>query len=227
MIRVSLFRISIFSVSLFVLSFTACKKTPLPDVIGVTNSCDGYCSYTVGSYWIYQHVLIDSNGVEQILTTTDTVSIVGDSIINGQTYAAVKGKLIPYSSLFPSGIINHVRDSLHYLVSYTGTILFSSQDFSSILTQDSTVSTNAGSTVTNYYSHKMEDVVDSVSLPAGTFKVLNYERTASSTDSLINSMFAYKNSNQYYAKGVGKVLHSFVFSNKRYLEHRLLEYHIE
>lgn len=73
----------------------------------------------------------------------------------------------------------------------------------------------------------MEDVVDSVSLPAGTFKVLNYKRTASSTDPVINSMFAYKNSNQYYAKGIGKVLHSFVFSDKRCLEHRLLEYHIK
>jgi hypothetical protein len=74
----------------------------------------------------------------------------------------------------------------------------------------------------------MEDVVDSVSLPAGTFKVLNYQRTASSsTDPATNSVYAYKNSNQYYAKGVGKVLHSFVFPNKKYLEHRLLEYHIE
>jgi hypothetical protein len=217
-------RVSIFSISLFILSFTACQKTPLPEV---TNSCDGYCSYTVGSYWIYQHVLIDSNDVEQILTTTDTVSVVGDSIINGQTYFTLKGRLIPFSPLFGSQIIGHVRDSLHYLVNSQGTILFSSQDFSTILSKDSTVSTNTGTTITNYYSHKMKDVVDSVSLPAGTFKVLNYERTASSTNPATNLFFSYKNNNQYYTKGVGKVLQSFVFSNKRYLEHRLLEYHIE
>lgn len=216
-------RLFFFSCCVFLLFFTACQKDSSPNII----SYESYSPYTIGSYWIYQQVLIDSNGTEQLRTTVDTVSVIGDSIINGLTYSILKGKLIPFDPYFPSGIIGYVRDSLHYLVNSKGTILFSSQDFNSTLSQFSTTSYNNGDTVTNNYSYKMENVTAPISLPAGTFNVLNYERTASSTDPLLNRIFAYRNSSQYYAKGVGKVLQSYIFSDKRYLEQRLLEYHIE
>jgi hypothetical protein len=59
----------------------------------------------------------DSNGVEQTLTTTDTIRIIGDSIINGHTYSVTAGKIFPYASgVFGAyGVLNYVRDSLLYL----------------------------------------------------------------------------------------------------------------
>jgi hypothetical protein len=73
----------------------------------------------------------------------------------------------------------------------------------------------------------MENIVDSVSLPAGIYKVINYKQTATSTIPDKALIYSYKNRNIYYAKGVGRVLQSYVFADKQVFERRLLNYHIE
>lgn len=212
---------------LFLLSlilFSACQEQ---SVTPNYNSCDGYCVHTVGSYWIYQNVLIDSNNVERILPIEDTISIIGDTVINNHTYAILKGILIPYLPHQTPNIIGYVRDSLHYLIDEKGNILFSSQDFNSILAEHSFTRVENNNTYTNTYRYKMEDIVDSLTVPVGTFKVLNVQEIAVSTNPIENAVFSFKNRAQYYASGVGKVLQTYVLSEKRYIERRLLEYHIE
>jgi hypothetical protein len=174
--------------------------------------------------------MIDSNNVENILPSTDTLRVIKDSIINGQTYAVLERTVNSNTIMFPAPYFsptNVVRDSLHYLVASSGNIFFSSQDFNSTLLDLSRTRTENGNTFTDFSSHKMKNVADSVTVPAGTFKVLNFEGTYSSTDPILNTIYTYKNRNQYYAKGVGKILESYVFAEKRVLEQRLLEYHIQ
>jgi len=218
----------VFIFCLIFLSFQGCQKESI-STINSSASSDGYYPKTIGSYWIYQHFRTDSNNVETQLTTLDTIKIIGDTLINGHTYSIMYGRGLPYITYTPGiiyggyGVLGYIRDSLHYQVDTYGRIVFSSQDFNTVLHQASYTMDNK----TNTLTQEMEDVRDSLTVPSGVYKVLNYKSTSSFIDHLLNISHTYPDRKDCYAKGVGRVLQSFVFADKSVFERRLWQYHIQ
>jgi len=71
----------------------------------------------------------------------------------------------------------------------------------------------------------MDNPIDSITVPIGTFRVLNYTRASTSTDSTYNDIYS-RNANQYYVKNIGKILQTYPMINEQY-ERRLIQYHIQ
>lgn len=80
--------------------------------------------HTAGSYWVYQWYRIDSTGNETLLNTTDSMVVIGDTIINGHSYTAFNSG----EFLLPSKVV-YQRDSSGYIVDHVGGIKFSYMAF--------------------------------------------------------------------------------------------------
>lgn len=184
-----------------------------------------YIPLTIGSYWVYQEYNVDSNGVETEQNRKDSITVIGDTLINGLNY----GMLNEYK-INLTGIINfdtvYVRDSSGYMVYKDGTIFFSSINFTDTLNQGIQYQGNVDSSEVLYsYSYMMEMPDDPITIPIGTFEVLNYKGTIISNDNLPFPNPRYIDT--YYADGVGRVmLSTFYFTSNLGVKKRLIEYFI-
>ncbi|MGI8893159.1 MAG: hypothetical protein ACR2GN_06830 [Bacteroidia bacterium] len=202
--------------------FAACKKDkpiepiPTPPII-----YPDYSQLKVGNYWVYQHYEVDSNGNSTALNVFDTCFVEKDTLINGNTYYKLfKPLYIPSLSYY---LI--IRDSLHYTVTSSGEIIFSSEDFTSIFSEKYQF-VSATDTLCLIIT-KMEEKDVIITTPAGNFITSNSKN--------IYYMYPPWNfagnlriQNTRYAKNIGVVsetLHFFV-SNPNYTERRLVSYHL-
>lgn len=194
---------------------TSCKKDE--DSNPVTTYPD-YAPLTVGSYWIYANYSYDTAGVETDLHKEDSVVVTHDTVINGRTYAVLEGSY--YAGTPPWLVLGSFRDSLHYLVNEKGEILFSSQNFTDTLYQKIEYTWN-GDTLYHLY-YMMQNVAQAVSVPAGSFEVLDFQGTINNPalpDPLIT--------HDMYAEGIGKVLETRAFlSGYGGFKRKLVRYHI-
>ncbi len=194
---------SVLFVLMSMVLFLACKKEnndnqdeiPVPD----------YTPLLIGSYWIYDHYKIDSLGNETQLTYSDSVRVDRDTLIRGNTYYILTGTNYPVNNQY--GIVSMLRDSSDYLVNHLGKRLFSSENFTDILYQTNSI-VDQDTLFTS--SYKMEDPVDPVVVPAGTFDVLNCKGTIHITHP-VNGIINPRYINTMYAPSVGKVLETYIF----------------
>lgn len=103
----------------FAAAFTSCKKDSAePGQPAAGNSFS--IPATTGSYWVYQWESIDSSGVSTPMAITDSVRVVGDTLINGLTYVA-------YDETFMGNPVprRYLRDSSGYIVNQNGLIAWS------------------------------------------------------------------------------------------------------
>lgn len=173
----------------------------------------------MGNYWIYEIFNVDSNGVSSTTNTFDSCYISGDTMINGKKYYFRDGQ----NSLSTSR--GALRDSLYCIVSFTGEIVFSSSDFSSIF-NSYYITAGVNDTIT-FVSCKMADANFLVNPPAGTFTTINYQATYS----MYPGWQANGNPrirNTRYAENIGIVTETLQFfsSNPNYQEKRLIRYHL-
>ncbi|UPT66768.1 MAG: hypothetical protein M0D57_20430 [Sphingobacteriales bacterium JAD_PAG50586_3] len=175
---------------------------------------------SVGNYWIYEKFSIDSNDVET-LVDTDSLYIQDSVVIDGETYFRIMGG--DYSTFDQSAM----RDSAGCLVSTSGIIWFSQDNYTDTLAQGSYTNTGWNTHDYNWYLY-MVDKNKPVTVPAGTF-------TKTGT-SLINFKFLYpdeypygaeRNSFLIFADNVGMIKRrSFDLYSSGYIESRLVRYHI-
>ncbi|MBK8567288.1 MAG: hypothetical protein IPN76_29185 [Saprospiraceae bacterium] len=181
-------------------------------------SATEYFPLSPGNYWIYNWVKIDTMGNETPYIRIDTVTVTGEEVVNGFTYAKVKGTNF-------GGEFEHLyRDSSGFLVKADGGTPVFSVNQGILLGQDTTWS---GDFPLFWTEEKMKTGFSPVTVPAGTFE------ECLSKDLLIyplglESPFGVRTYPYYYAKGVGLVQHYISFySTPDYYESRLVEYHIE
>lgn len=196
---------------------SACQKEENQTI----ESEENYMLFSAGSYWVYETIQLDSDGNQINDAIIDSIYIAGDTLINNQQYRLFKGTNYPWNN--PTETVLIARDSSGYTVTPDGNIIFSSKNFSDILAHRSEIIDNDTLYSVSYMMQKTDDLI---TVPAGTFKVLDYIGEVVTNHEIPNSTFP-KYCHNYYADGVGKVksVHHFLVSSN-YIEKRLLRYKI-
>ncbi|MEY5041788.1 MAG: hypothetical protein RLZZ414_1341 [Bacteroidota bacterium] len=204
-----------------IILISSCKKEE--DVIEqpTTKSVD-YTPLTVGNFWVYENYSIDTLGNETVLIQKDSIVVDRDTVIGSYTYFILEGTSYPTINVW--GIVDIVRDSSDYLVNERGQILFSSDNFSGILSEKIEIY-NSDTLYT--LSYQMETVSGSIVVPAGTFDdILNYKGV----------LLRYKPTNannpeyynNYFAPDIGKIVETWSYlSNPTLYQKRLINYNIQ
>jgi len=199
-----------------VVLIAACKKEPAAPTV-----FPDYSNLAVGNYWIYQQFEVDEAGNAVPKNVFDSAYVEKDTLINSETYFKVFRKN-PYS-MKPD--YSYLRDSLHYLVDAAGTIHFSSQDFETTFRSYAILAVPPDTIAR--VSLKMADKDLSVETPAGTFITSNFQETFIIYPNWVHGVNP-RTINIRYAENVGIVVERlpFFLSNPKYLEKRLIRYHV-
>jgi hypothetical protein len=165
-----------------------------------------YFPLSVGNYWIYQGVIIDTNLIEESLSTTDSVFVSKDTIINNLKYFKIE-----CAGAFSSSIISpgYYRDSIGYLVNHEGKIFFSQTNFIDILLEN--VVLNGLDTIFTIQC-KMESENEIITVPSGSFEVLNFKKTINLNPKYGNG-WNLRYFNNYFSKNVGIITNEYSYSN--------------
>lgn len=204
--------------------FSACKKDE-PNVDPETVYPDYGC-LKAGNYWIYEHFTVDTLGGSTSLNKFDSCYVEKDTLINGETYAKMF-RPYPYhqSPDMPNRSWFYLRDSLHYIVDYTGAIKFSSEDFLTVFQTHFITSPNGDTIYTA--SAKMDDINQRIAVPAGEYSTMNYKTIYKLNPEF--TQYTEKVSNMKYAKDVGVVVETLpMFASVPTKNERwLVRYHVK
>ncbi len=195
-----------------------------PATPAVTETNPSYSQLKAGNYWIYEYYMVDPNGASP-LGQYDSAFVSTDTLIHGHTFF----KFHSFSALTNHYETSYLRDSLHYLVTSAGRVLFSSEDFSSVFYTDYMISYPDQDTLYKINS-QMGDKDLIVQVGAGSFVTSSMQRVYNAYPvfqhpGVPNPRYL----NARYAKNVGLVsqtetFYSGVNSSK---EKRLIRYHLE
>jgi hypothetical protein len=179
---------------------------------------------TIGSYWVYEDIIVDSLGNETSLNNRDSMWVAFDSVINNETYAAIKGVYSPLTMpISQDSIIMLLRDSSGYLVDYTGGIQFAAPNLTDTIDSGFVL---VGADTLYQWSRKMGPIVQSTTVPAGTFNTLDFPTTYISDKPVPppNPRIHHK----YMAENIGIILESYSYASQRntQIEKRLVNYYI-
>jgi hypothetical protein len=174
-----------------------------------------------GNYWVYEQFDVDTLGNAISKNVYDSCYVEKDTIINNITYYKM---LRPKAYSSNQYNISFQRDSLDYIVDINGTILFSSQNFSTVFFSRYNLWNND---TTSYVTTKMTDKDFSFSTPAGIFTTSNLQHKFLMYP---NYSFAgnIRTINTRYAENIGIVIetHPFFLSHPDYIERRLIRYNV-
>ena len=195
----------------------SCKKEqpPVPEPSPITYP--NYSQLKIGNYWVYERIEIDTNGNETSLGVIDTCYIEKDTLIDNVKY--FKYVRPPYLNMETTTFI---RDSLHYLVTSKGRIIFSSLIFGEVFREFEHPQ--------GYYElHEwMTDKDSTINVPYGSFNTINFQQIF-----YMNEPFQDQGNPRYlnyrYSKDIGIISETlpWLFSNPNYIERRLVDYHLE
>lgn len=206
-------------VFIFALLCFSCEKEEIVENEGITSNTTFITS--PGSFWIYDVVAID---VDNSITDTgirDTVTVLGDTIINGSTYTQYYGTFMGgqhKSSFF--------RDSSGYIVNNLGSIIYSYMHF-----EDTIIGTSMN--MFDTYTFFVDESNTTFSVPAGNFNSAVrqtdfYKMDGSAIDTCGNMFYSQKNR---YAPEVGLIFQNCAYvselENCKDRERRLVEYSIQ
>jgi hypothetical protein len=185
-----------------------------------------YLPLKVGNYWIYQEFMIDTSGIETANSILDSVVINRDTIINHKKYYVLEGNY-PYPHRYQPGIIEYLRDSSSYIVNQNGIVRFAENDFTDTLAYRAEINIYDNSDTLFVLSYQMERINIPITVPAGTFEVLNCKGTVVTSMNTPGIKWP-RYTNNYYAKGVGKIMETYFYiASPVIYEKRLLRYFIE
>ena len=207
------------------LLFSSCNKDEMTTDEGCAPlAVPDYMPLTIGSYWVYEDIVVDSLGNETSLNHRDSMWVAFDSVINNETYAAIKGVYSPLSMpTSPDSIIMLLRDSSGYLVDQYGKIEFAAPNLTDTI--DSGVNLTGTDTLFEWHQ-KMDPIVQSITVPAGTFNALDFQTTYFS-----HMMLAPPNPrvhHKFMAEDIGIIMESYSYASQKntHIEKRLINYHI-
>lgn len=209
------------SAALLGLLVAGCKKEeeplvnqPVPNPVPQSIA---YFPLDSGSYWVYEHIRIDTNGNETFMQT-DSARVVGDTIIGGNTYTIIRDFGFAAGDLF-------VRDSANCIVSSNGAIFIAANLQGQQIAVE-TVSTVAGPAM--IITDSMDVGNYPVSLNSGNYSTLQRNTTLRY---LIPPTTAQPHApyRTNFATGIGMVRNQYIYASQPHLlyERRLLRYHIQ
>ncbi|MCT4560232.1 MAG: hypothetical protein N4A41_02540 [Crocinitomicaceae bacterium] len=212
---------------LFGISFAvlACKKEDptMKEEDTSGNQTDNHqLENTPGSYWIYEWIAIDSNGIETPTGNVDSVYCVADSAMNSSGYTAYISENVNNSNSYPiflkddNGVIKNENDKILY--SYT--------NFSTVI---------ATGNEPGFWDWSLKMHAEkTASVPAGTFGCIEARTTYTGENGgpATNCGTSSFSLGRWYAPNVGLVRErTGYFSQLQqcagYLEKRLLRYHLQ
>lgn len=182
-----------------------------------------YFPLTTGSYWVYNTYEIDSLSNEELKSENDTITIVGDTTINGHTFKVFYGR--KYYSSTPEKF--YYRNSSDFIIDDKGVLVFSQSNFTDTLYSEY-IPDNNGASI-HFYS-KMNYYNSKLTMQVGVFdRLLNRNVFV---DYLTFDPIRTEKLDILYAPNVGNVLHQYAYTHqlltmKCYFEKRLVSYHIE
>lgn len=214
----------LFLLGLITLLIVSCENNdPKPGIDEPVVTPDhSYFPLTIGSFWVYQHLTINPDGIETLWEETDSIVVSKDTLINDRLYYVFEGTNYPFNGR-DWGIVDILRDSMGYIVNQHGDVKLSFENFTDTLYVKTE---NHQDQLLYTLSFKMEREDVQLGVPAGTFHVINYKGTlisARESESVPNPRYL----NNYFASGVGNVLKTYYYlSSPNAIEKRLLRYHI-
>ncbi len=193
----------IFLILILAIGFSSCKKdepNPDPDPIPQDSVLD-YFPLSIGNYWVYERSACDSTWTECEVLSIDTSFVTKDTIINNNNYFKVE-----QVTVVGQKSTAYLRDSLNYIVSSLGEIVFSNTDFTTKLSEQYIIT---GTNDTAFYIYtKMQEEPYSIQVPAGNFDCLDRKLSLySKADDFENE----RNTHNLFAKAVGPVYYQAMF----------------
>ena len=174
---------------------------------------------TDGSYWLYIQEQTDPSGNITQTGHIDSVYVDGDTVIGANTYKRIRTYMYPGAGWFPYYGVDCVRDSAGYLVHPDGSFI-EHDNFTDTLAIDSM----PGYYVSYFFMRHADSII---SVPAGSFTTIDYERTVYHTF----PTYPYpspRHTHNFLANGIGKVKEvKYYFSQPGYIQRRLVSYHIQ
>lgn len=212
--------VTLVAVSVFIVSCKKDNDDTIPDPVTPPAAETDYMPLKTGNYWVYQRYEVDSSGNATALNVFDSCYVEKDTVINGATYA----KLTRPDYLITGGTI-YLRDSSDYVISWNGKLVFSDVD-----------------TATYFYSHyyidissdticfiqtKMTEMNTQSTVPAGTFVTCNAKTTYNMYPPY-DAQGAVRTRHFRLGADVGIITETLEFftSNPKYIERRLVRYHL-
>ena len=215
----------IYLLALLIIFIFSCKKKSDDQSSQPVPPAPDYIQLSVGNYWVYNFYKVDTNGVEQKLTHSDSSYIQKDTLINGIRYFIKISNPLQFSRSGSPMVYQErdiLRDSSGYLLirDYDGKsrILFARDNFTDVLYSD-TVEHLA------YREIKMTGKDSLVSLPAGNFTT----RSACQYLYPLHPDYPWGIRKDYYVYGrwVGEVKYTYCFYDQPgHYEGRLVRYHV-
>ncbi len=207
-------------IPLSVLVFFSCSKDEATSCESTIIS-ENYYPLAVGNYWVYDRYSVNNDSIISF-SGQDSVVIVSDTLINGETYYVHES----FTETGSPGLANYgtVRDSSGYRVNSTGIILFSTTDDSDTLAYAFNQEVAFDWWVTSF----MDLIPQSISVPAGTYDCLEYIGRIE-TDAGGGTLENYpKFLRTHYANGVGRVKFNLHwFSSTSEIVYELNRFHLE
>ena len=205
------------------ITLISCKKDKNSDQAKyeAPKPTQNYLPLEIGNYWVYENYMI-KYGQEILSESTDSIVIIGDTIIRGETYFVLGGH---FNLIFEGRL--PIRDSLGYLINSNGNIYFTLNNIGDIYENHISMNNDVDTIYTKQsYTDSVEEQIE---VPAGFFparkKVTNYEAYffGNTNDSL-----RYRTIYSYFTEGVGQITNqSITASNLTVWEKRLVKYHIQ
>lgn len=174
---------------------------------------------TIGSYWIYEQVTLDSNLNLVATGSIDSIFICADTIINGNTFYVFGSQTTGSPQFMPVFFYSshYLRDSAGYLVDPSGEFV-EHDNFT-----DTLKSQLIPGFLQSYYFMRHPDSL--ITVPAGTFQTIDLR---GDHYYLVPNFTPYRRSHQFFADDIGVVSRiTFYSSQPGYVQQRLLRYHIQ
>lgn len=187
-------------ITAFLLLSASCSKEESTAPAGppASYSISDFSLLDSGNYWVYERVNLDSNGsATSGVVAVDTMRVLGDTSINGTTYAVRHHTW--------GGYVEHVRDSADFLVDGQGHILFAYGTFDQVIWTE----TIDQAAIMNY---RVSSQMAPVSVPAGTFSAYELQAEVTIIDPNIPTTPPSRYPTFYWSPGVGRIQHRLFYA---------------
>ncbi|UTW66145.1 hypothetical protein KFE94_16055 [bacterium SCSIO 12643] len=209
------------SLAILLIFISSCKKDE-EIICPPTPAPKNYMPLAIGNYWVYNTYRIDTNGVETKLPPHDSLVITKDTMINNETYYVVEGTFHPFQNQW--GIYRIIKNDHGNIISHLGDTILPATDYTATFREHYEI---IGNNDTLY--HRVFQTVDppyEVTVPAGTFSVLDYRGTYTTYANIPNVPNP-RYVHNYYADNVGKVKQTYHYiSSYQTFEIRLVDYSV-
>lgn len=210
-----------------VIVLAACKKDDEENNNNQNNDpevIEKYYPLAVENYWVYTTEELDQNGYPTGQIGQDCVVVNTDSLMEGAVYYKVQTYTLNNGSysLLPGWIF--YRDSMGHLIDQDGLVHFAEERIDDTIASQIEMLPNGADTMFAVFVI-MQDVNQSVTVPAGSYDVLDVEHHTYS-DYFPQSLSQPVISSYLYAKGTGLIMFDTDYASGKKQRNKLKDFNL-